>query len=440
MKNKKKGYELFEYAKTIIPGGSQLFGKRADLYVPGIWPSYYKLAKGCEIVDLNNNKYFDFTMVGTGTSVLGYSNKNINSSVINALKKGSISTLNNIEEVELAEMLIDLHPGMGMVRYARSGGEILSIAIRIARAHTKRSKIAICGYHGWHDWYLSTNLENSNLLNNQKKPNLEPNGVPYSMKGLTKPFEFNNPKSLLEILEKDSKGFAAIILEPFRDNGPDIGYLEEIRSISDKFGSVLIFDEVTSGFRETLGGLYTRTKVVPDLVTFGKAISNGIPMAALVGKKDIMKAFSSSFISSTYWGDRTGPAAAIATIKYMKKFKTGKIIMRKGKDLKKILKEASKKSKLNITISGMPSLISYQLDVPDWPMALTFISKQMLKKGFIFNDRIYANLAHKPFIIKKFKNAINDVFIDLSNKISSATLKESLPEGVKTMGFNKVVK
>ena len=399
MKNriKLKGYELFKYAKTIIPGGSQLFGKRSELYAPGLWPSYYKKAKNCEVTDFNNKKYLDFTMVGTGTSVLGYSNNKVNSAVKMALETGTISTLNNKEEIVLAEILLDLHPGMGMVRYARSGGEILSIAIRVARAYTGREKVAICGYHGWHDWYMSANLKNQNNLNNHLLPKIGSAGVPKSMRGLTVPFEFNNIKSLEKILKKDPKGFAAVILEPFRDNGPKDGYLKQVKSITKKYGAVLIFDEVTSGFRETLGGMYTQTKTVPDMVTFGKAISNGIPMSALLGRKKIMKSFTSTFISSTYWG----PSAAIATINFMKKKKVGEKIKKTGNELKNILTSAAKKSNLEIVITGRPSLLSYRLNVPNWPLALTFIIITMLKKGILSNDRIYANYCHTVKAKKK---------------------------------------
>ena len=442
MKNKLKlkGYELFEYAKTIIPGGSQLFGKRSELYAPGLWPSYYKKAKGCEVTDLNNKKYLDFTMVGTGTSVLGYANDKVNSAVKKAIENGSISTLNNKEEVDLAEILLDLHPGMGMVRYARSGGEILSVAIRVARAYTGREKVAICGYHGWHDWYMSANLKNQNNLNNHLLPNIGATGVPKSMNGLTVPFEFNNIRNLESILKNDRKGFAAVILEPFRDNGPKNKYLEQVKSIANKYGVVLIFDEVTSGFRETLGGMYTKTNVVPDMVTFGKAISNGIPMSVLLGRKEIMKSFSSTFVSSTYWGDKTGPAAAIATINFMKKNKVGKYIKKTGLELQKILINAAKKSNLDIIISGKPSLLTYSLNVPDWPLALTFIIISMLKKGILSNDRIYSNFCHTPKAKQKFKIAINETFEELSKKINSGKLKEAVPLGIKKTGFNKVYK
>ena len=435
-----KGYNLFKSAEKLIAGGSQLFGKRADLYCPGHWPSYYNKAKGCEIIDLYGNKFYDFTMVGTGTSVLGYSNSYVNKAVIKAIKDGNISTLNNKQELILAKKLLKLHPGLGMVRYARSGGEILSIAIRIARAHTKKDKVAICGYHGWHDWYLSANLSDDNNLNNHLLPNLTPNGIPMSMNGLTIPFKFNDPDQLERILSSNLNQFAAIILEPFRDNGPKKGYLEKLRKLANKYNTVLIFDEVTSGFREVCGGMYLKTKVVPDMVTFGKAMSNGIPMSALLGKTKFMKSFDLTFISSTYWGDRSGPAAAIATINFMKSKKINKKINIIGEQIKNILINASRNAGFKIEIIGPNSLLSYKLDVQNWPLSLTFIIKSMLKKGFLFNDRVYANIAHTPIKLKKFENAVSLTFLELKKLISSNKLKRELPNGAKDMGFNKIYK
>lgn len=439
-KDFKNGYDLFQYAQKIIPGGSQLFGKRADLYAPGLWPSYYSNASGCTVTDLGGQEYYDFTMVGTGTSVLGYANADINTKIVEAISVGTICTLNNTEEVELAEFLLDLHPGMEMVRYARSGGEILSIAIRTARAYTGNDKVAICGYHGWHDWYLSTNLNHQNNLDDHLLPNLIPNGVPRAMMGLTEPFDFNDPENLNAVLQADKGNFAAVVLEPFRDNGPADGYLEAIREICDVHGVVLIFDEVTSGFRETLGGMYTRTNVKPDLVTFGKALSNGIPMAALVGNRKTMSAFTSTFVSSTYWGDKTGPAAALATISFMKRHNTAQIIHTKGLALRQILENAAAVSKLDITISGMPSLISFKLHVPDWPAALTFIIQEMLEKGFLANDRVYANLAHTEEIMKLFSESLEQVFTALAGHLKKDNLSNVLKGRVKDMGFNKTVK
>jgi glutamate-1-semialdehyde 2,1-aminomutase len=431
------GYELFQYATTIIPGGSQLFGKRADLSLPGLWPSYYKEAKGCAVIAIDGKTYFDFTMVGTGTSVLGYSNPEVNMAVKSAVDRGTICTLNNIAEIELAEKLLELHPKMGMVRYARSGGEILSIAIRTARAHTGKERIAFCGYHGWHDWYLSANLENPQNLDNHLLPNLVPRGVPHATLGLTSPFEFNSIESLKKTLNKHPQEFAAVVLEPFRDNGPKANYLDEVRALCDEHNILLIFDEVTSGFRETLGGMYVRETVKPDLVTFGKAMSNGVPMAALVGRETVMQSFTTTFVSSTYWGDLTGPTAALAAIKFMEENDTGREIRNIGEKLKNALHYAANEAGLKIKITGMPSLLSYQLKVPDWPMALTYIIQEMLARGYLASDRVYANLAHTDNLIHGFKNSMCDVFKDLSSHVDENCLENKLLHSVKDMGFNK---
>ena len=234
--------------------------------------------------------------------------------------------------------------------------------------------------------------------------------------------------------------FAAIILEPFRDNGPKKGYLEKLRKLANKYNTVLIFDEVTSGFREVCGGMYLKTKVVPDMVTFGKAMSNGIPMSALLGKTKFMKSFDLTFISSTYWGDRSGPAAAIATINFMKSKKINKKINIIGEQIKNILINASRNAGFKIEIIGPNSLLSYKLDVQNWPLSLTFIIKSMLKKGFLFNDRVYANIAHTPIKLKKFENAVSLTFLELKKLISSNKLKRELPNGAKDMGFNKIYK
>ena len=186
--------------------------------------------------------------------------------------------------------------------------------------------------------------------------------------------------------------------------------------------------------------MYKKTDVVPDLVTFGKAISNGIPMSALLGKKNIMKSFQSTFISSTYWGDRTGPAAALATIDFMKKNNVGNYLRKTGLRLKEILKNAADNSDLDITITGVPSLLSYKLNVPNWPLSLTFIISSMLKKGILSNDRIYSNFSHTSKAINKFDKALNETFYDLSKKIKKNKLEASVPFGIKKMGFNKVVK
>jgi glutamate-1-semialdehyde aminotransferase len=432
-----KGYKFFEYAKTLIPGGSQLFGKRADLYLPKFWPSYYNTAHGCSVTSIDGVEYMDFTMVGTGTSVLGYANKSVNQAVIEAIDKGNITTLNNTEEVKLAEVLLGLHPGMDMARFARTGGEILGVAVRLARAYKRKSKIAICGYHGWHDWYLASNIGDTNRLNEHLLSGIVPIGVPSELSGTAVPFKYNDVDNLLAALGTNDD-FAAVVIEPFRDDGPSPGYLERLRQICNDKGLVLIFDEVTSGFRETLGAMYLRSAVVPDMFTFGKAVSNGFPFSALLGRREVMSSFDDTFVSSTYWGDRIGPTAALSTIDYMKRHSTPEKIRGIGAKIHNIITRSSQLAGVGIKISGPPSLLSYRLLVENWPAALTYLIQEMLKRNILFSDRVYANLAHDDIKLEKFEFCINQVMAALAQRLRDGNLLASLEGPVKQMGLKKV--
>jgi glutamate-1-semialdehyde aminotransferase len=308
------GAKLWTRAKKIIPGGGQLLSKRSERFLPEYWPAYYKKAKGCEVWDLDGRHYFDFAQMGVGSCILGYADSEVDSQVIKAIQKGSMCTLNCSEEVRLAELLVELHPWAEMARFARTGGEACSIAVRIARAFSGRDKVAFCGYHGWHDWYLSANIANLKNLDGQLLPGLAPAGVPRSLREASFPFVYNEVESLKQIVRLHGSNLAAIIMEPVRGASPSPGFLEAVREIADKTNAVLIFDEVTSGFRMCLGGYHLITNVKPDLAVFAKGMSNGYPAAAVIGKKKIMNAAQESFISSTSWTERIGSVAAIATI------------------------------------------------------------------------------------------------------------------------------
>jgi len=325
-----------------------------------------------------------------------------------------------------------------MVKYSRGGGEMLSVAIRIARAATKKEKILFCGYHGWHDWYLSANLTTHNSLKDHLLSDIQVDGLPASLKNSIIPFEFNNPASFLDAYCKYKDEIAAIIIEPYRNDGPDANFLSLLRDCADKSKSVLIFDEVTSGFRECLGGMHLRQEVMPDLVTYGKAISNGFAMSALVGRKKVMKSALDTFISSTYWTDRIGPTAALATIQKQRRIQSGKKIIEIGNEIKLILKNSADINNLDIKIAGMPSLLTFRLDVDDWPAVLTFYIQEMLKLGFLASDRVYANMAHTPEKLNEFSKATNLVFSEISNAIQDKSLRSKLDGPVKQMGISKV--
>ena len=304
-KFKKNPKKLQQYASKLIPGVSQLFGKRPDLYLPGgAWPTYYSKAKGVTVWGIDKKKYYDFTMVGIGTSVLGYSDQDIVKAGHNSLKSSTMNTLNPPEDVELAEILMKIHPWAQNVRYCRTGGESMSIAIRLARAYNNREKILFCGYHGWHDWYLSANIKNKNSLNNHLLSGLEPLGVPKSLRGSMIPFNFNDYDDLKNIVKKNIKNCAAVVIEPCRDKIVEKKYLSYLRKLATENNTILIFDEITSGWRTRLGGVHLDIGVNPDVVVYGKTIANGVPMGVILGKKKVMQNSTKTFLSSYFWTEK----------------------------------------------------------------------------------------------------------------------------------------
>tara|TARA_B100001057_G_scaffold407088_1_gene420799 strand:+ start:434 stop:1762 length:1329 start_codon:yes stop_codon:yes gene_type:complete len=435
-KNKKK---LQEYAHKIIPGLSGLLGKRPEMYLPGgNWPTYYKKAKGITIWGIDKKKYLDFTMVGIGTSVLGYSDKDINLAAINAIRSGSMTTLNPLEDVELAEELLRIHPWAGSVKFARTGGESMSIAVRLSRAFTKKDKILFCGYHGWQDWYLSANLKSNKKLNEHLLPGLEPLGVPKSLIGSVLPFKFNDWQDLEKVVKKNAKDCAAIILEPCREKFPDVEYLQELRKIADKYNCVLIFDEITSGWRINTGGAHQKFKINPDVVVYGKTIANGIPMGAIVGKKKIISLALKSFISSSFWTEKVGPACALTFIKKHRKLKVGKKLNTIGLIIKKVWRDAAKKSNLEIEINGINPLATFKLKTKNWPATITFFNQEMLKKNILASDRCYANLKHDRKSIEIYKNACEEIFQNIYELEKKGILKKKLEGPIKQMGFKRL--
>ena len=325
--------DLQAKARKRIPGGTQLLSKRPEMFAPGIWPGYYSKANGVEIWDLDHCHYIDMSISGIGANIFGYCDPDIDKAVISAVQKGNSTSLNCAEEVELADLMIDLHPWGQMVRYTRCGGESMTLAVRVARAHTKRDKVAFCGYHGWHDWYLAANLKEGDELEEHLLPGLDPLGVPKGLLGTALPFNYNDLDSLKAIMTSNKEEIAAIVMEPIRSIEPEPGFLEGVRALADEYGAVLIFDEITSGFRLNNGGAHLLYGVDPDIAVFAKGISNGYPMGVVFGRESVMQSAQSTFISSTYWTERIGPAAAIATIRkfcahnaYKKLISIGKMV------------------------------------------------------------------------------------------------------------------
>ena len=428
------GQKLWQEAKSIIPGGSQLLSKRSERFLPGLWPAYYDRAKGCEVWDLDGNHYYDFAQMGVGSCTLGYANDEVNKAVSEAVAKGSMCTLNCHEEVELAKKLVSLHPWSDMIRYARTGGEACAIAIRIARAATGKDRIAFCGYHGWHDWYIAANLADEAALDGQLLPGLAPKGLHRGLGKSAIPFHYNQTEEL-ESIVNEYKDIGVIIMEPQRGHAPDPGFLERVREIATEIGAVLIFDEVTSGFRVNLGGIHLTYGVDPDIAVFGKALGNGYPIAAIIGRGEVMDAAQTSFISSTMWTERIGFTAALATIDVMERNNVQKDLVRYGEIINTGWKKAAEKNGLDIHIDGIPPLthLGFQYDNP---LAVqTLYAQEMLEKGFLMASGVYTTWAYTDAIIDQFLEATDASFAAIRKAMDNGGVEKHLKGDVLMTGF-----
>ena len=409
MKIKKN--KVWVRAKKIILGGNSLLSKRPEMFLPNYWPTYFTKASGINVWDLEGKKYTDM-IFAVGQNTLGYSNPNVDKKVKNVISKGTMTTLNCPEEYLLAKKLIKLHPWAGMVKFARSGGEANAIAIRIARAASGRDNIAICGYHGWHDWYLSVNLKSKNNLNKHLLPGLKIDGVPKSLKNNVHAFELNNFEKLKKIYSKYKIG--TLILEIARNTLPNNRFLKSVKKFCKEKKIILIFDECTSGFRRNIGGMHLLTNTNPDIVMLGKAIGNGYAITAVIGKKKVMKKAENSFISSTMWSERVGFVAALATINEMEKTKSFKKLIQYGKYINYKWKKLSKKYDLNLNIKGIECITSFQFPKNN-QIYKTFISQEMLKKGYLSSNLIYLSTKHTIKVIDKYINNLDSVFLKIKN-------------------------
>ncbi len=405
-----KGQELYKYAKTIIPGGTQLLSKRPEQFLPNLWPAYYSRAKGCDVWDLDNNHYIDFSYMGIGACSLGYACDAVDSAVKKVIDNGSMCTLNAAEEVFLAEKLLGLHPWAEMVRYAKAGGEGMALAVRIARAATGRDKVMICGYHGWHDWYLSANIAGSDSLSAHLLAGLDPAGVPKGLHGTVLPFHYNNIEEFDSVFDQNIDDLAAVVMEPVRNDMPVEGYLEHIRERTASSGVVLLFDEITAGFRLNCGGSHMALGIDPDLAVFAKSMSNGYPVSAIIGIEDIMKAAQDTFMSSTFWTERTGFAAAMATIDFFQKNDVENHLIAAGEHVVDVWKVAAKNHGLEIHTGGIAPLSHFSFAHDEPLVCKTFFTQEMLQRGYLATTAFYASFTHTADMIDRYGEAVDEVF------------------------------
>jgi len=296
-------YQLKHKAERLIPSCTQTFSKGPTQFVQGVAPVFLVRGHGSHVWDVDGNEYIDYPMA-LGPIILGYDYPSVTEAVIRQVRDGTTFSLPHPLELEVAEMLVEIIPCAEMVRFAKNGSDATSGAVRLARAYTGRDIIACCGYHGWHDWYIGTTTRNK--------------GVPKAMQELTIPFEYNNIESLKRIFAQHPSQVAAVIMEPFGLVQPQNDFLQEVRDLTHTEGVLLIFDEIITGFRLAMGGGQQYFDVTPDLACFGKAMANGYPVAAVVGRREFMQLFDEVFFSFTFGGETVSLAAALATVREMR--------------------------------------------------------------------------------------------------------------------------
>ena len=435
-----RGHELYLQAKKVIPGGTQLLSKRPEMFLPDLWPAYYSKAKGCRIWDLDGREYIDVSYMGIGANVLGYANDEVDEAAKAAIDKGGMCTLNAPEEVYLAQALLELHPWAGGVRYAKAGGEAMALASRIARAYTEKDIILFCGYHGWHDWYLSANLSNKNALNDQHIAGLEPLGVPAGLAGTNLPFHYNHIEEFNALMEKHRGKIAAVIMEPIRNAYPKEGFLEKIREATRKAGIVLVFDEITAGFRLCAGGSHKVLGVEPDMAVFAKGLTNGYPLSAVIGRKDVMEASQGTFISSTFYTERVAFAATLKNIELYQKYKVWEKQDEYGVMVLEGWEEKAKKNGLNVKVEGIHPLVHFSILGKENKLVYkTFFVQEMLKRGYIASNAFYTSYAHSQELIKEYLENVDDVYRMIAEINRKDETVESYLEGsVCHSGFGRL--
>ncbi|MCP3930798.1 MAG: aminotransferase class III-fold pyridoxal phosphate-dependent enzyme [Bacteroidetes bacterium] len=432
------GLKLWERSKKVIPGGNGLLSKRPERYAPDLWPTYYSKARGVEVWDLDGNVYVDMAQMGLGAAILGYSNKELNDSVNQAIANGVATTLNAPEEVELAEKLVSLNPFAGGVKFARTGGEAMSIAVRIARAFAGRDKIAISGYHGWCDWYIAANLTGENKLSEHLLPGLDPKGIPSGLVNTVIPFRYNDVEDFKSVM-RANPDVGVIVIEGARYDFPTADFLSTIQTVAKENNVIIVSDEITSGWRMTDGGIYKLNGFEPDIVVYGKAMGGGFAISAVVGRQEIMNEAQNTFISSTFWTERVGFVAALKTIEILTRDRVWERLISLGNRIGNGWIELAQKHNIKLNVTDFKPLITMKFEYDQLNNSLTTLfTQEMLKKGYLAATSIYLSAAHSEDIIDSYMEKVDEVFGFMSKVIRSNTVLDSLETDIKQDAFKRL--
>ncbi|MCC6453579.1 MAG: aminotransferase class III-fold pyridoxal phosphate-dependent enzyme [Caldilineaceae bacterium] len=433
---------LYQRAGELIPGWTQLISRRADQFANGVSPIYAQRAKGARFLDVDENEYIDWVNA-VGAIILGHADDVVDGAVKEQIDRGSIYTLNSPLEIELAEELIATIPSAEMVRYTKGGGEACAVAARIARGATGRDIILFCGYHGWHDWYQAANFGVDPESGEYPFAGIEPIGVPRALAGTVIPFAYGDAAGLAQLLAEHRGQVAAVMMEPARSELPPQGYLEEVRRLTQAHDVVLIFDEVSCGWRPALGGMQEVTGVIPDMTVVAKAMSNGYPMGAVVGKRAVMEAARTMFISSSYWSDNIGLIAALTTIRELKRRNGVAYLQQVGEALRAALNSAIADAGLQGSCSGIAANPYFSLTLPDGVdrrKVNTLFIQEMARHGIHTLVSFKATLAHGEEEIARTQSAATAACHLIRRALDEGDLDKYLVADIKKEPFRRLVR
>lgn len=434
--------QAYQRALELIPGGTQLISRRPTRFANGISPAYAKRGRGPRFWDIDDNEYIDWVS-GIGAIILGYGDPQVDDAARDVIESGFGFSINHPLELELAEELVNRIPCAEMVRFCKGGGEACAIAVRIARGATGRDKVLFCGYHGWHDWYLAANLGHNAALDEHLFSGIEPIGVPQTLEGSAIPFAYGELDSLGQLLDDHRGQIAAIIMEPMRSELPPENYLQGVSRLAQEHDVVLIFDEVSTGFRPSAQGSQTVVGVTPDLAVFAKSISNGYPMGAVVGRRDVMNAAANMFISSTYWSDPIGMAASLATLRQVEERDVPRHVAEVGTTLKTQLTNVAEEVGLAATCCGVdyhPHLEFAIEDPVEKSKVVTLYIQEMAKRGCHGYASFYTNASQGKTEITQTVDAARETFQLIAEGLNEGRLDKLVECRPQEEIFNRLVR
>ena len=411
-----RSLEMFEKTKRVIPSCTQTFSKGWTQYPFGVSPIFLERGEGCFVWDVDGNKFIDWPMA-LGPVILGHNYPPVNEAVKKQMDKGIAFSLPHYKEAELAEKLCDIIPCAEMVRFGKNGSDATSGAVRAARAYTGRDMVACCGYHGWQDWYIGTTTRNL--------------GVPQAVQEQTVTFKYNDPASLERLFDLYAGKIACIILEPVGLVPPENNFLERVSEITHKNGSIVIYDECWTGFRWALGGAQEYFGVTPDLACFGKALGNGFPISAVVGRREIMEIFDKIFYSFTFGGDLIGITAGLTVLSELQKNDVIEHLWKLGEMLKVGFNKLTEEHGFNrrIELEGYPpkTFVFFKNEKGEDDLLLkSVIQQEMIRRGFLYAGYHVITYSHSHTEIDKTLNAYDEIFRLLRHDIEPEALRKIL--------------